>query len=784
MIEQGLFQKHFVGRDGFVWWTGQVVSDSWKDNIEGSTNKNVPVKDHKGFDYRYQVRIMGYHPSDKEELADADLPWATIVYPVTAGGGGGTFFETPNIRQGNFVYGFFFDGLDAQQPVIMGILGYNVYQEISKENPSLEGYAPFLGYPNKGPGSIIASYAAKLTPDGKGAEKNLIVSDSGSPTTTTGDKNEEEDGKTTHPLKYNSRCEQSKSPGGMEKDIQNMIQSIEKAQRQLKNAKRTALNSLSVDGIKVSLDKYKDTEMGKAAVSVSGFIKKMVKETEKFKTEKITQAIKDKIDTLLPTEVQEAKQQSEKAMDLVKCLFRKIIGNILGMVKNVLNTIVDRYINAPLCAMENIVGAILGKLTGFIDSSINAILAPLQALLGITDIAGDALGFVTGLLSLISCNEKPACAGSKGYSIWDGSDIPRASFDPLSLVDKVKDFASSVSQSINPDNFNFDLDMNFSDLVGNAVADCNVGPILCGPPKVEFFGGSGSGAKGNAILNAAGQILGVDIISSGSGYASQAPIMRFIDDCGNGQGGEGEVEVGPVDLDTQGEYVPTDGGGEVGVTGVVVTSPGTGYIPIPNGSQGGDGRVWADYTQTTLQHQDGVWDVPYDPGEMIPVVAGDIIRTPIGSSSEIGDTPIPGGINFEIPSDGEVTAPSTPESAPDVAAGSYPLENLQYPVILYLCDALIGNGGFGYEEGDKVVIEPSYGAEIVPTFGPGGDLVGLKVTSGGEGIKEIPEIYIESKTGFNAEIIPKFCVDRVTDEVKIPKVTDKLLSVVDCVGKV
>ena len=66
MIEQGLFQKHFVGRDGFVWWTGQVVSDSWKDNIEGSTNKNVPVKDHKGFDYRYQVRIMGYHPSDKE----------------------------------------------------------------------------------------------------------------------------------------------------------------------------------------------------------------------------------------------------------------------------------------------------------------------------------------------------------------------------------------------------------------------------------------------------------------------------------------------------------------------------------------------------------------------------------------------------------------------------------------------------------------------------------------------------------------------------------------------
>ena len=45
MIEQGLFQKHIVGRDGFIWWVGQIVSDSWKDNIVGSTADGVPLSD-------------------------------------------------------------------------------------------------------------------------------------------------------------------------------------------------------------------------------------------------------------------------------------------------------------------------------------------------------------------------------------------------------------------------------------------------------------------------------------------------------------------------------------------------------------------------------------------------------------------------------------------------------------------------------------------------------------------------------------------------------------------
>ena len=59
---------------------------------------------------------------------------------------------------------------------------------------------------------------------------------------------------------------------------------------------------------------------------------------------------------------------------------------------------------------------------------------------------------------------------------------------------------------------------------------CNVGPVFCGPPTVEFVGGGGSGAKGNVIVSAAYSVLGVDIIIPGGGYIGP-PRLKFNDSC-------------------------------------------------------------------------------------------------------------------------------------------------------------------------------------------------------------------------------------------------------------
>ena len=800
MIEQGLFKRHFVGRDGFIWWIGQIANDSWTKNLQGSKPTNTPVADQPGFGYRYQVRIMGYHTADDNELKDADLPWASLMYPVTSGGGGDASFETPALRKGNFVYGFFLDGEDAQQPIIMGILGYNQYQAIYKDSP--RPFVPFRGYNNTNPiatfGVLSSSESNPTRPDVTQTPDNAnrgVGSPSSAQNNNAARDQEFQSGKSKESLPLPYTCEKSKSPGQIQKDIQKMIQNIQNAQKGLKNFKYSITHPIQFEGQQVSIQEYIQIQIDRGAEAVTRWVRDRIAGAQEWITRKINNGLKDLYFLLFPDKQSDAKAAVETAMDLLACLFKKIIKNLLNIIRKALLAIVDRFINVPLCAAENILAAILGKLFGLINSAVSAILAPLQVIFGAIDLVGDILGFIEGVLSFLSCEEKPECPEVESWNLWDGAGIPAANFDPTSLINKVRDFASSVTDAIDPDNFDFDLD--FSDIFSDT---CGTDAIFCGPPNVVFWGGSGSGATGNVIVSAVGDILGVDIVNSGFGYGTRAPFLNFEDSCGRGVGATGRVILGPVSpttddsgnviLDSNGEvvYVPNPNGTETGVTGVIVEDSGYGYLPVPDGSQGGDGRVWADANQTTVKRSDGAWDIPYDPGELIQVLPGDVVRTPIGSISDLvgsdgSSISIPGGTNFNVNSPGTITSPEP--NLTTIKTGDYPIKNdEQYPVILYMCGAIIKNPGVGYQQGDKVIIEPSYGAEITPQFNELGQLTSVKVISGGEGFQQIPTIYIESETGFNAEIVPKFCIDRVgVDQVKEPTSQDKIISVVDCVGR-
>ena len=63
MLENSLLKTNYLGRDGYIWWIGQIVKQkNWIANIAERPEES---KDQfKGFDYRYKVRILGYHPSD------------------------------------------------------------------------------------------------------------------------------------------------------------------------------------------------------------------------------------------------------------------------------------------------------------------------------------------------------------------------------------------------------------------------------------------------------------------------------------------------------------------------------------------------------------------------------------------------------------------------------------------------------------------------------------------------------------------------------------------------
>ena len=79
MIENLLLKSNFLGKDGFRWWIGQIPpAKSWALNFN---------KEPEAWGNRVKVRIMGYHPQNTTELADEDLPWATVLLPTNHGSG-------------------------------------------------------------------------------------------------------------------------------------------------------------------------------------------------------------------------------------------------------------------------------------------------------------------------------------------------------------------------------------------------------------------------------------------------------------------------------------------------------------------------------------------------------------------------------------------------------------------------------------------------------------------------------------------------------------------------
>ena len=72
MLEGSLLQSHYLGRDGFIWWIGQIApAKVWRNEKSrldsGEYEKNEDGEDPTGgsWAYRCKVRIIGYHTFQK-----------------------------------------------------------------------------------------------------------------------------------------------------------------------------------------------------------------------------------------------------------------------------------------------------------------------------------------------------------------------------------------------------------------------------------------------------------------------------------------------------------------------------------------------------------------------------------------------------------------------------------------------------------------------------------------------------------------------------------------------
>ncbi len=322
----------------------------------------------------------------------------------------------------------------------------------------------------------------------------------------------------------------------------------------------------------------------------------------------------------------------------------------------------------------------------------------------------------------------------------------------------------------------------------------------------SLTGGSGTGFKVFASFKA---LAGADgkpnntayavlrILDEGEGY-KVGDILNFPDIIGIpiSEGGDEFrlriTEVTPYD-DTE---------EEIGVVDAVVTNPGNGYLPKPDGSKGGDGRTWAEKDDTIVRHDDDTFDPPKEPGKLKCFKVGDKVTLPVNTSAtlEPSGQVLLGGVETIITEAGCITTPSpkSPDDPDDLddpdedgdgdlkkgIRGDDPGDgDGKYPVVLKLDDLIVEDSGEGYEEGDTIVIEPSFGSEADVSFDSQGRISKIRVTNPGEGFNTMPDIYINTRTGYGAELLPRFGIDRIGKDREQDYDPEKVIQVIDCVGR-
>jgi|TARA_B100001250_G_scaffold173533_1_gene149337 hypothetical protein len=641
-LEEAILGKsHFLGRDGFRWWIGQVAprKDQADQTDEG-----------KGWGNRYKVRIMGYHPFT-DDLPNEDLPWAIALLPNTEGSGAGNYFKSTQLQQGDVVFGFFLDGDDAQTPAILGHFARP--RHVDDDAEFKEPFTPFSGFTDE----------IKINPKTIKDEKTGVPDQSGE---QNSDSQETNSSATTgqHVDQSGAGTKVIAPDTCTPNSISRMAQAVEEMSRRVEE--------LSLTGM--ALEAEIDAVADQVETMANGFVGRMMDATYEWMEpqlqsglDKVYNETFGKVFAQMGNSPQSyaaahasgvASQVGEvsnikSAENGLACVANKIVEGMRGTVSDMLKDLLASGLGLAGCVGANFVGSFLNKIVNGIADGMKGPLSGLDNLLdtglNIADFLKSSAFVLEDFSGFLDCGQtnKDKCPPVKKFEIAGGPLEKGA--DPFNYVLGQMQGASSgiggiasglggiidTAQSLSSGNLvsgladsltgglTGKLKSKFGNLVPPGVSktlgaagrvsglidelsgggSCTGGKQNCGNPTVQIFGGGGLGAIGQVVMgkfidNTKGLstladsvsrtagIMGVNLKVPGRNYKSP-PAISFADKCGIGHGAHGHAvlnedgTIGAVVMDSVGEGYPVieDPPQNVGLTTVFVENPGSGYTP-------------------------------------------------------------------------------------------------------------------------------------------------------------------------------------------------------------
>ena len=517
----------FTGKDGFDWWFGHVTTDAaWREF-------------HKEYGYRVKVRIIGRHPPEGDEktgVPDKDLPWAHVMMPPGMGLGKGHAGTTMCLQGGETVWGFYADK-DHQVPFI--VMGCHSGQNITNTEKYLSSadsssyFRPLISNP-----SISWSLLNQKTNGENPGVSNGLPNE-----------NSKFDKDLTKQYYINEqqitvrRANKCKGKEGFMSELSRSLASFIEISQGL-----TKFQDTYIDPV---MDEIRDVQklVSDTAQIISGAYAQVIRLARKFLLAKIYDLV-EKLMGFLQLDSLLKDLAVKKAVDQIYCVIENIIKALQKVIEDFLLGLIGKIIQAPICAAEQFLGGLNTKMFNQIEeaigdamSALSGILGPIGSFMGFIE---KAMGYAQIGLKLLSCEDQNCEPEPYDWALNFGP-TKKTKLDFKKTIDISSKFnAAGIGKSITDgiDKF-FGLDNDDivnADRVAAIIGDCPVNNKVCGPPKIEIFGGGGIGAAANAVVNEFGSIVGVNMQSFGVGYDPASTYVSIIDNC-DGRGAEGEAIV-------------------------------------------------------------------------------------------------------------------------------------------------------------------------------------------------------------------------------------------------
>ena len=611
------FNTNFLGRDGFTWWLGQIAPFSATESQDGAN----------GWGCRYKVRIMGYHPYTTAELEDEDLPWAIVMRPPGTGTGSGGMSKTIHYNQGDTVIGFFLDGDNAQQPIIMGGLGNSKY---AAKTDAVLPFGNFTGY-NK----VMESPSSKVRTKSESSDIQAQPSpQSNTPERTKDSDNparvSANDGITiTNPCGGNDSPEDAKGSQTLA-NIKNAVEQFSESVKRIK-ADFDEGSEFVKDWIKQEIKVRRKQIEGLASGFVNGMVVDFAEQVIPLLKKGLEMLYKKVFGLVLAATgsypiARAAGLAAQQAMaipikflqDTLPCIVNTILGKIGDTVEGLLGSIVDNVDNFVQCVADQTIGVLANDVISQAADGLSAALGGIDKIMQfinafnspgefVENLMRNTVGGLLGLIGVAGCNdskEKDAMGPCKTIlgvgpafndptdlkGIMDNANIANAVTNVANVagldLEGVQDVAGGIKDVVGAfDIFNPDSKKPgfMSDIGG-----CYTGPPqFCKPPTINIFGGGGDGAIAAPLFgfpdfgtNTA-SIIDIELTNPGNGYV-YPPFVQIVDSCNQGYGAIARAtvkdgKISKIYMSSIGENYPIQEIEPLVVTRVDVVNPGSGF---------------------------------------------------------------------------------------------------------------------------------------------------------------------------------------------------------------